>query len=99
MLPKDINVDEGSSSSCSAKKKEADLASAVSRANSLEGQLHKSEAALSTALSQSAALTSELGEVKSLLAKVGTGWVSVYESELLLAVPSLLPSYNCPSPF
>lgn len=40
------------------------------RANGLEGQLHKSEAALSTALSQNAALTSELADVKSLLAKV-----------------------------
>ncbi|KAM8873807.1 lamin-B2 [Spinachia spinachia] len=53
----------------SAKKKEGDLAAAVSRANGLEGHLHKSEAALSTALSQNAAVTSELADVKSLLAK------------------------------
>uniref|UniRef100_A0AAQ4PJU7 Lamin B2 n=1 Tax=Gasterosteus aculeatus aculeatus TaxID=481459 RepID=A0AAQ4PJU7_GASAC len=53
----------------SAKKKDGDLAAAVFRANGLEGQLHKSEAALSTALSQNAALTSELADVKSLLAK------------------------------
>uniref|UniRef100_A0A8C3AM77 Lamin B2 n=1 Tax=Cyclopterus lumpus TaxID=8103 RepID=A0A8C3AM77_CYCLU len=52
-----------------AKKKDGDLAAAVSRAGGLEGQLHKSEAALSTALSQNAALTSELADIKSLLAK------------------------------
>uniref|UniRef100_A0A7N8WSF3 Lamin B2 n=1 Tax=Mastacembelus armatus TaxID=205130 RepID=A0A7N8WSF3_9TELE len=52
-----------------AKKKDSDLAAAVSRASGLEGQLNKSEAALSTALSQNTALTSELSDVKSLLAK------------------------------
>uniref|UniRef100_A0A7N6FKU2 Lamin B2 n=1 Tax=Anabas testudineus TaxID=64144 RepID=A0A7N6FKU2_ANATE len=51
------------------KKKDSDLAAAVSRAIGLEGQLNKSEAALSTALSQNAALASELADVKSLLAK------------------------------
>lgn len=56
----------------SAKKKDSDLAAAVSRASGLEGQLNKSEAALATALSQNAALTSELADVKSLLAKVRT---------------------------
>lgn len=56
----------------SAKKKDSDLAAAVSRASGLEGQLNKSEAALSTALSQNAALTSELADVNSLLAKVCT---------------------------
>uniref|UniRef100_A0A7N8YJL4 Lamin B2 n=1 Tax=Mastacembelus armatus TaxID=205130 RepID=A0A7N8YJL4_9TELE len=50
-------------------KKDSDLAAAVSRASGLEGQLNKSEAALSTALSQNTALTSELSDVKSLLAK------------------------------
>lgn len=54
----------------SAKKKDGDLAAAVSRASALEGQLNQNEAALSTALSQNAALTSELADVKSLLAKV-----------------------------
>uniref|UniRef100_A0A8P4G5W5 Lamin-B2 n=1 Tax=Dicentrarchus labrax TaxID=13489 RepID=A0A8P4G5W5_DICLA len=54
----------------SAKKKDSELAAAVSRAIGLEGQLNKSEAALATALSQNAALTSELADVKSLLAKV-----------------------------
>uniref|UniRef100_A0A7N6AB44 Lamin B2 n=1 Tax=Anabas testudineus TaxID=64144 RepID=A0A7N6AB44_ANATE len=53
----------------SVKKKDSDLAAAVSRAIGLEGQLNKSEAALSTALSQNAALASELADVKSLLAK------------------------------
>uniref|UniRef100_A0A3Q3WQE9 Uncharacterized protein n=1 Tax=Mola mola TaxID=94237 RepID=A0A3Q3WQE9_MOLML len=53
----------------SAKKKENDVAAAVSRAIALEGQLSKSEAALSTALSQNAVLVSELADVKSLLAK------------------------------
>ncbi|XP_060934351.1 lamin-B2 [Limanda limanda] len=53
----------------SVKKKDGDLAAALSRASGLEGQLHKSEAALSTAVSQNAALTSELADVKSLLAK------------------------------
>lgn len=57
---------------CSAKKKDSDLAAAVSRASGLEGQLNKSEAALSTAQSQNAALTSELADVKCLLAKVCT---------------------------
>lgn len=61
----------------SAKKKDSDLATAVSRASGLEGQLNKSEAALSTALSQNAALTSELADVKSQLAKVGTARFSV----------------------
>lgn len=56
----------------SGKKKDSDLAAAVSRASSLEDKLNKSEAALSTALSQNAALTSELADVKSLLAKVCT---------------------------
>lgn len=56
----------------SVKKKDGDLAAALSRAGGLEGQLNKSEAALSTALSQNAALTSELADVKNLLAKVGT---------------------------
>lgn len=58
----------------SARKKESDLAAAVSRASALEGQLNKSEAALSTALSQNAALTSELADVNSLLAKVCTAF-------------------------
>ncbi|KAM4548470.1 lamin-B2 [Odontesthes bonariensis] len=53
----------------SVKKKDCDLAAAVSRGNGLEGQLNKSEAALSTALSQNAALTSELADVRSQLAK------------------------------
>lgn len=56
----------------SNKKKEGDLAAAVSRANGLEGQLNKSEASLATAMSQNNALTSELADVKSLLAKVCT---------------------------
>lgn len=43
----------------------------MSRASGLEAQLNKNEAALSTALSQNAALSSELADVKSLLAKVG----------------------------
>lgn len=42
----------------------------MSRASGLEGQLNQSEAALSTALSQNAAMTSELADVKTLLAKV-----------------------------
>ncbi len=54
----------------SAKKKDSDLAAAMSRASGLEGQLNKTEATLSTALSQNAALTSELADVNSLLAKV-----------------------------
>lgn len=54
----------------SVKKKEGDLAAAMSRASVLQDQLNKSEAALSTALSQNAALTSELADVNSLLAKV-----------------------------
>ncbi|XP_041647387.1 lamin-B2 [Cheilinus undulatus] len=53
----------------SAKKKESDLAAALSRVNGLEGQLNKSEAALSTALGQNSSLTSELADVKNLLAK------------------------------
>ena len=55
----------------SVKKKDCDLAAALSRGNGLEGQLNKSEAALSTALSQNTALTSELADVRSQLAKVG----------------------------
>lgn len=55
----------------SIKKKDGDLAAAMSRASGLEAQLNKNEAALSTALSQNAALSSELADVKSLLAKVG----------------------------
>lgn len=43
----------------------------MSRASGLEAQLNKNEAALSTALSQNTALSSELADVKSLLAKVG----------------------------
>lgn len=62
----------------SAKKKDNDLAAAMSRASGLEGQLNKSEAALSTALSQNAALTSELADVKSLLAKVCTAGFPVF---------------------
>lgn len=54
----------------SGKKKDGDLAAAMSRAGALESQLNQSEAALSTALSQNAALTSDLLEVKGLLAKV-----------------------------
>lgn len=46
------------------------MAAAVSRASALEGQLNQSEAALATALSQNAALSAELGDVKSMLAKV-----------------------------
>ncbi|XP_047443785.1 lamin-B2 [Mugil cephalus] len=53
----------------SANKKDDDLAAAVSRASGLEDQLHKNEAALSTALSQNVNLTSELADVKRLLAK------------------------------
>lgn len=63
--------------SSSTKKKDSDLAAAVSRANGLEGQLNKSEAALSAALSQNATLTSELADVKSQLAKVGTARFSI----------------------
>lgn len=54
----------------SAKKRESDLAAALSRASGLETQLNKSEAALSTALSQNATLTSDLADVNSQLAKV-----------------------------
>uniref|UniRef100_A0A1A8D8U3 Lamin B2 n=1 Tax=Nothobranchius kadleci TaxID=1051664 RepID=A0A1A8D8U3_NOTKA len=57
----------------SAKKKDTDLAAALSRAIGLEGQLNKSEAALSTAQSQNAALTSELADLKSQLAKAEDG--------------------------
>lgn len=56
--------------SSSGKKREGDLAAALSRASTLETQLNKSEAALTTALSQNASLTSELMEVKGQLAKV-----------------------------
>lgn len=51
----------------SIKKKDGDLAAAMSRASGLEAQLNKNE----TALSQNAALSSELADVKNLLAKVG----------------------------
>ncbi|XP_077439889.1 lamin-B2 isoform X2 [Vanacampus margaritifer] len=51
------------------KKKDSDLAAAMSRVGALESQLNQSEAALSTALSQNAALTADLLEVKGLLAK------------------------------
>lgn len=54
----------------SLKKKDGDLSAAVSRASALEGQLNQSEAALATALSQNTALIAELGDVKSMLAKV-----------------------------
>lgn len=54
----------------SARKKDGDLAAALSRATGLESELNQSAAALSTALSQNAALTSELVDVKGLLAKV-----------------------------
>ncbi|XP_032428439.1 lamin-B2 [Xiphophorus hellerii] len=53
----------------SSKKKDSDLAAALSRANGLEGQLNKSEATLATALSQNAALISELADVKNQLVK------------------------------
>lgn len=56
--------------SFSAKKREGDLAAALSRASNLESQLNKSDADLSTALSQNASLTSELMDVKNQLAKV-----------------------------
>lgn len=58
--------------SSSAKKREGDLAAALSRASTLETQLNKSEAALTTALSQNTSLSSELTDVKGQLAKVGT---------------------------
>lgn len=58
--------------STSAKKREGDLAAALSRASTLETQLNKSEAVLTTAQSQNASLNSELMDVKSQLAKVGT---------------------------
>lgn len=64
----------------SSKKKDSDLAAALSRANGLEGQLNKSEATLATALSQNAALISELADVKNQLVKVGTVWVSANNS-------------------
>uniref|UniRef100_A0A3B4XHL2 Lamin B2 n=1 Tax=Seriola lalandi dorsalis TaxID=1841481 RepID=A0A3B4XHL2_SERLL len=64
-----LQIDLGKAQSDLEEKKDSDLAAAVSRASSLEGQLNKSEASLSTALSQNAALTSELADVKSLLAK------------------------------
>lgn len=67
----------------SAKKKDGDLAAAMSRAGGLEGQLHKSEAALSTALSQNAALTCELADLKSVLAKVSTRRSSAQEKNKL----------------
>uniref|UniRef100_A0A3Q2QPN1 Lamin B2 n=2 Tax=Fundulus heteroclitus TaxID=8078 RepID=A0A3Q2QPN1_FUNHE len=57
----------------SAKKKDGDLAAALSRANGLEGQLNKSEAALSTALSQNSALSAELADMKNQLAKAEDG--------------------------
>ncbi|XP_061120818.1 lamin-B2-like isoform X1 [Syngnathus typhle] len=53
----------------SGKKKDGDLAAAMSRAGALESQLNQSAAALSTALSQNAALSADLLEVKNLLAK------------------------------
>ncbi|KAM9772709.1 lamin-B2-like isoform X2 [Syngnathus typhle] len=53
----------------SGKKKDGDLAAAMSRAGPLEIQLNQSAAALSTALSQNAALSADLLEVKNLLAK------------------------------
>ncbi|XP_015253805.1 PREDICTED: lamin-B2 [Cyprinodon variegatus] len=56
-----------------AKKKDGDLAAAMTRANGLEAKLNKSEAALATALSQNAALTSELADVKNQLAKAEDG--------------------------
>lgn len=56
----------------SGKKKDNDLAAALSRAAGLEAQLNKSEASLSTALSQNAGLTSDLADLKSQLAKVCT---------------------------
>lgn len=65
--------------SCSAKKKDSDLAAALSRVSGLEGQLNKSEASLATALSQNAALTSELADIKSQLAKVGITKLSVHK--------------------
>ncbi|XP_047231134.1 lamin-B2 [Girardinichthys multiradiatus] len=65
-----VELDEATRS---AKKKDSDLAAALSRANGLEGQLNKSEAALSTALSQNTALTSELADVKNQLAKAEDG--------------------------
>uniref|UniRef100_A0A8P4GPP2 Lamin B2 n=1 Tax=Dicentrarchus labrax TaxID=13489 RepID=A0A8P4GPP2_DICLA len=64
-----LQIDLGKAVTRNAKKKDSELAAAVSRAIGLEGQLNKSEAALATALSQNAALTSELADVKSLLAK------------------------------
>ncbi|XP_058494007.1 lamin-B2 [Solea solea] len=51
------------------KKKDGDLAAALSRASGLEAQLNKSEASLSTALSQNAALTADLADLKGQLAK------------------------------
>lgn len=57
----------------SLKKKDGDLAAAVSRAAVLEGQLNQSEAALTTTLSQNSALTAELGDIKSMLAKAEDG--------------------------
>ncbi|XP_057697811.1 lamin-B2 [Corythoichthys intestinalis] len=53
----------------SGKKKDGDLAAATSRAAALESKLNQNEAALSTAVGQNAALTSDLVEVKGLLAK------------------------------
>uniref|UniRef100_A0A665SXT2 Lamin B2 n=1 Tax=Echeneis naucrates TaxID=173247 RepID=A0A665SXT2_ECHNA len=64
-----LQIDLGKAQADLEEKKDSDLAAALSRASGLEGQLNKSEAALSTSLSQNAALSSELAEVKSLLAK------------------------------
>uniref|UniRef100_A0A8D0A9J8 Lamin B2 n=1 Tax=Sander lucioperca TaxID=283035 RepID=A0A8D0A9J8_SANLU len=64
-----LQIDLGKMNVETTYKKESDLAAAVSRAGGLEAQLNKSEASLSTALSQNAALSSELADVKGLLAK------------------------------
>lgn len=57
----------------SVKKKDGELATALSRAGLLEDKVNQSEAALSTALSQSSALSAELGELKGQLAKAEDG--------------------------
>uniref|UniRef100_A0AAX7UB68 Lamin B2 n=1 Tax=Astatotilapia calliptera TaxID=8154 RepID=A0AAX7UB68_ASTCA len=64
-----LQIDLGKAQADLEEKKDGDLAAAMSRASGLEAQLNKNEAALSTALSQNAALSSELADVKSLLAK------------------------------
>uniref|UniRef100_A0A669F478 Lamin B2 n=1 Tax=Oreochromis niloticus TaxID=8128 RepID=A0A669F478_ORENI len=64
-----LQIDLGKAQSDLEEKKDGDLAAAMSRASALEAQLNKNEAALSTALSQNAALSSELADVKNLLAK------------------------------